>query len=616
MRCLRLLSILCAVLAAPGAFAARLEIPLRLPYETIGRALGAHLGAGSGAPLVREGPCRYLHMEMPKLEALDAQVRVRGPGSGALGVELLGACQNAVAWRGAVEMMLLPQLDAGGRLRLRVVDSRLTDSAGGNLGLRLLWDMGRRQVHPRLEQFSYDIGALRTELAAVLRHVAPPQVRGELEAALARLELLEPRVEADAVVVPLALEIPDAWVAAPAPPAPAAPLTEAELAALEQALQPWDAFLVYSLKQVALDTPDEALRQRLFTLLLDSRYRLAAILSGDERVEGDPLRALFVEAWEELRAILTQAQRAGLLDASVLRYALFVDAGDALLALDRAAPGLGLQLTADGLRQLARSLQPAATDDPLRFDWALDPQLRSLFHVAGIVELGPPPPAPAPVPTKSWLDFFLRSAHAEGAGAPRALDRWIPVRAELAAYEARVGELLLKTAASELERAKLAAPYDAIYRHLMPTTALIESCWRQYTVRGGKVTYLRSGAGSVGIMQINQHVWRGFYDVERLRWDTAYNTRAGAQILMRYVRDYAIPYAKRSGELDDVPRAAYAVYNAGPRAVGRFAKPKPHPREARVDGKLWSLYQDIAAGGRVDLATCGVQPSAAAGRSG
>jgi hypothetical protein len=192
------------------------------------------------------------------------------------------------------------------------------------------------------------------------------------------------------------------------------------------------------------------------------------------------------------------------------------------------------------------------------------------------------------------------------------LDRWVPRRDEVDAYEARIVELLQKAAAAEVHRTKLAAPYDAIYRHLMPTTALIESCWRQYVVRGGKVTYLRSAASSVGIMQINQRVWRGFYDLEKIRWDTAYNVRAGAQILMRYVKDYAIPYAEKSGELLHVPRAAYAVYNAGPRAVGRFNKAEPHPREKRVDDHLWTLYQGIAAGGRVDLRRCGVEIAAAA----
>jgi hypothetical protein len=163
-----------------------------------------------------------------------------------------------------------------------------------------------------------------------------------------------------------------------------------------------------------------------------------------------------------------------------------------------------------------------------------------------------------------------------------------------------------------LKRAQLAAPNDGVYATLVPATALIESCWRQYTVRAGKVTFVRSGSGSVGLMQVNQRVWRGFYDAERLRWSAAYNARAGAQILMRYVKDYAIPYALRTGEPQDVPRAAYAVYNAGPRAVGRFDKAVPHPREKRVDDRLWSLYRGFAAGRQADLRSCALEGAEAA----
>ena len=423
--------------------------------------------------------------------------------------------------------------------------------------------------------------------------------------ALEQLQVLQPQVEATHVLVPIALEIPDAWLAAaPSAAAPGAPLTEAELEALEKALEPWDAFLVTIVRQVATDGEDSALRRRLFTLLLDSRYQLSAMLSGDVQAQGDPLRALFLETWSELRAILVDAQRAGALPPSLLRYAVFVDAADALATVEGAAPGLAL--SAEGLRQLARSLRPGETADPLAYDWALDPQLGELFEVEALPEAEPPPA----LPQRSWLDFFISGAHADNA-----LDHWVPTRAELASYGSRVGGVLHKSAASEAQRARLAAPYGQIYQYLVPATALIESCWRQYVVRNGKVTYLRSQSSSVGVMQINQRVWRGFYDIERVRWDTAYNIRAGAQILMRYLKDYAIPYAERTGKPGDVARAAYAVYNAGPRAVGRFAKSPPHPREARVDAKLWTLYQGIAGGGQVDLATCGVitpgTPSAA-----
>jgi len=585
MSLIRPLTLCCLVLCAPGALAGRLEIPLRVPVEAIGEALRAHLGA-----IYREGRCRYLNLEKPKLDALDGQLRLAGPGSAALGVELLGNCQNAAAWQGSMHFTLVPRLDSAGRLRVRIVDSKLTDAGGGKT-LGFIWDLSKRYLHPRLEQFSYNIGASRAALLALLRGAAPPERSAELELVLTQLQVLQPRVGTTHIVVPIAIEIPDAWLAAPPPAnastaAPTAPLTEAELDALDKALQPWDAFLVYSIKQLALDSEDSALRKRLFTLLLDSRYRLAEILSGDTPTAGDPVRTLFIEAWSEMRAILADA-----------RYTLFLDAGDALLALDRAAPGLGVRLSADGLRQLARSLRPGATGDPLAYDWDVDPQLRGLFDVEDI-----PKPEPAP-PGKSWLDLLITSAYA--TGRPE-LDRWVPKRDELDAYGARIGELLQETSAAELQRANLAAPYDRIYRNLVPTTALIESCWRQYVVRAGKVVYLRSGVGSVGIMQINQVVWRGFYDIQRLRWETAYNARAGAQILMRYVKDYAIPYAKRSGDPDDIPRAAYAVYNAGPRAVGRFDKSPPHPREQRVDRKLWTLYEGISSGKKADLSTCGV----------
>jgi hypothetical protein len=600
---IRALTLWSLLLFASEAAAGRVEIPLRVPLDALRQALSAQFTASPGRPaaLYREGRCRYLNLDTPQLEAVGGHLQFVGPGSAALGLEVFGGCRNAAAWKGSMQFTLAPLVDSAGRVRLRVVSSRLTDDGGNAPALGYIWELSRRYVHPRLHQFSYDVGALRTALLTLVRSVAPPEHAAELELALNGLQVLQPRVEAAGIVVPIVLELPDAWLTAPRPTS-TPPLTEAEIEALDTALRPWDAFLVYSIRQVARDGGDTALRKRLFTLLLESRYQLTAILAGEVVAVGDPLRALFVGAWDELRTILTQAHRDGLINAPWLDYALFIDAGDALLALDAAAPGLGMRLSADGLRQLARSLRPADTSDPLAYDFAEDPELRRLFDVEEI-------PAAAPPPRRSWLELFIRSAHANDG--PRPLDRWVPTRDELGLYEARIGGLLAKAAEDELQHGKLAAPYDGIFLDLVPATALIESCWRQYVHRGGKVSYLRSSASSVGIMQINERVWRGFYDIQKLRWDTTYNVRAGTRILMRYVKDYAIPYAQRSGDTDYVARAAYAVYNAGPRAVGRFAKEKRHPREARVDDRLWTLFDGIASGGRADLRTCGVVTVAA-----
>jgi hypothetical protein len=595
---------------APSALAARLELPLRVPLELVREALAKQLAASAGknGELWREGACGFLSLEPPKLDAAaQGRLRLVAPGKAMLGLEVLGKCANAADWVGTAQFTLAPRIDRAGVLRVHIVDSSLTDTRGAGGQERaaaMIWELAKRQLHPRLERFSYDLGASRAALLGILRGIAPPAQTAAMEAALAQLQVLEPRVEKTHIVVPIAMEIPEAWLAtpaaAPAATASGAPLTEAEIEVLERALEPLDAFLVYSIRQIAADSTSAELRQRLFTLLLDSRYELSAILSGDAPAGGDPVRALFIDTWNQLRGILADAQRAGSLDPSLLRYALFIHTGDALLALEQAAPNLGLRLTADGLRQLARSLRPAETGDPLAYSWAVDPQLLDLFRVEALPE--------APPEKTSSASFFLKTSDAPPA-KPKPLDHWVPSRSELSAYQARIGALLKKTAASELQRSPLSPPHDRMFTSLVPTTALIESCWRQYIVRAGKVTYLRSASRSVGIMQINQHVWRGFYDVQRLRWDTAYNTRAGTQILLRYVKDYAIPYAKKSGKPTDIPRAAYAVYNAGPRAVARFAKSPPHPREARVDEKLWTLYQAVASGGKPDLKSCGVKDS-------
>lgn len=609
---LRLL-LFCSLLAcAWGASAARLEIPLRVPLEALREALAAQLAGPKEKPreLYRQGPCRFLNLEPPKLEAADGQLKLAAPGAAALGIELGGQCRTPAAWQGVLHFTLAPELDGDGRLRMRIVDSRLDGTDGRRAPtVGVIWDLAKQHLHPRLERFTYDLGASRGAMMGVLREAAPAPQRAAMEDAVNQMQVQPPRVEAAHVLVQIAMEVPDAWLAAPAAAqaaaaAPTAPLSEAEVEALEKAMAPWDAFLVNSIKQVARESDDGALRRRLFDLLLASRYRLIEILADGTAPGADPIRTLFLDSWRELGATLREAQRDGLLKSSALRYAVFVDAGDALLSLERAAPGLDMRMTPEGLRQLARSLRPEAKGDPLEYEWAEDQDLRSLFFAQALPVLpGAPQKAPPgkPAPEQSSaLGFFVKVAN-------RDVDKWVPARDELDEYEQRVSALLKEVAANENRRAALAAPYDRMFMDLVPTTALIESCWRQFVVNNGKVTYLKSAAGSVGIMQINQHVWRGFYDIAKVRWDPAYNARAGAEILLRYMKDYAIPYAQKNNDPDLAPRAVYAVYNAGPRAVGRFAKANPHPREKRVDDKLWTLYKGIASGGHADLRSCGVK---------
>ena len=55
-------------------------------------------------------------------------------------------------------------------------------------------------------------------------------------------------------------------------------------------------------------------------------------------------------------------------------------------------------------------------------------------------------------------------------------------------------------------------------------------------------------------MQVNKHVWRGFYDLDRLKWDVLYNAGAGCEILARMMQ-YA---SAAEPKFDPVPVANHS----------------------------------------------------------
>lgn len=609
-------TVLLCLFTAPSRLSATttIEVPLTLRTALLQHSLARHLNPQIDEPTVlyQEGPYRYLHSDQPRLYIRDGQTHFSTRILAHLGFKFLGIWPVALKWSGSIDMTLSPYVDEQWQLRYHIVDSIIFDNAGAKPMISgLVWNLAKRFLHPRLEGFALDLRPPQQEIVTFLRACASPAEMAQIDATLNSIAVGTLRIDAKGIVVPLILTVPDSQLAAEMPLSSEAPLDSAEIETFQKVLEPWDAFLVFVIKSAGTDFVDAKMREQLFELLISSRYQLLPILAGEVSLEaGDPLRALFVDAWHQLRLIIEEAEERGLIQDQSLRYMTFVNAGDALLALDAAAPRLGMQITSDGLRRLARTLQPASTADPLHFDWEVDPALRELFKFE-------PEPAPEPVPeaapaeappslSRRLLDFLLPMVYAEEAQSSRSLVRWVPRQEELEEYQQLIGRLLLSVADEELKRSDLDSRYAAIFQHLVPSTALIESCWRQFVSEGGQVTFLRSNAGSIGLMQINQHVWRGFYNLERLRWEVPYNIRAGSQILMRYLKQYGIAVADKNGDLSYASRSTYSVYNAGPRAARRFMKKNTTSREKRVDERFWEIYQGIEAGGTVDLSACDI----------
>ncbi|MBV8357279.1 MAG: lytic transglycosylase domain-containing protein [Deltaproteobacteria bacterium] len=338
----------------------------------------------------------------------NANVQVETGGHLNLGVAVGDRCLSPILWSGIIAADTVPYI-AGFALKLHVVDVSLYDyNHQKSMLLERGFDLIKSSLIPALETYSYDLTPAIQELEGLAQMAVTDQAA--LHLALATMHL-EPAVIADESGLRLTLAI-DLPLQAPSAPitSSAAPLKPEEIAAWNNALDNWDAFLVFAIKQVGATVTDANVRNQLLNILLDSRQQLVAALSQPQRLNGpDPVRLLFLREWTRLGQLIDNAARQGRLGNRSLEFLSFISAGDALFALDQVASELGMRISADDLRRLARIMAPQASGDPLAYSFDEDPELRRLFDLStplelpGALEL---PIEPAPSATSDRSDEF------------------------------------------------------------------------------------------------------------------------------------------------------------------------------------------------------------------
>ncbi len=591
--------LLLLLLAAPAA-ARQVDVPLQLDHAFLRQALLAQVYTlqDHTARVWDDGSgCNAMVLSNPRVASAGERLRVTSDAVARIGTAVGERCLNVVDWTGTVELLEEPELDPDKPLvRFRVVDSHLYGAGGRKRVTGTLWDWVKQYAHPRFEAVRIDLRQPLDELRGFLPSVLPDG--GDAARHLIdSLQLAGTRVTDAGLRLDLRFDIAGATLVEEAlPPGPEPTLSAAELEAWSAAWEQWDAFVTFVAKQAAGESA-AAQRQALFDVLIAARYDLVAALAPAHAGAPDPIRPLFLSTWKRLAPVLRDVAL-GVPGEAALRYLSFITAADALRAIDQLGPASGLDLSADGLRRLARMLAPAADGDPLAWSDAVDPELRQRFDFGAPL----PPPAPNPDLDLSW--WLPRAAWAADDLAAR-LNRWVPGPDDVMQYLPQVRDLLDDTADRTLETQKLDAQFHQLYRWLVPATAWKESCWRQFIRINGTVKPMLSSAGAVGIMQVLPRVWRGFYDVKGLHQDIAYNAGAGAEILLHYLRDYAIKRGEHTatGSIDNLARATYAVYNGGPGHLRRYRKPtKRSLRE--IDESFWEKYRRIKQGDALAVAEC------------
>jgi hypothetical protein len=651
--------------APPLALAAEVKIPLTIDYLSLREALKRELyTAPSGRAPLWNGvdECQYLYAENPAFAhagAGAALVKLETATSLGLGVALGGRCISAVEWSGIVDAVGTPYIAPGLKLKFHFTDLNLYDANHQKTSLASRgFDLIKQYLMPRLDAFAYDLNPAVAQLAMLAQDAAPAEAAERIRNAIASLNA-ERDITAldDGIRITLVMTVPDFPTPTPgAPPTPVA-LTPAEMKAFATTLDQWDAFLVFAIKQLAATDADSQFRDDLMRVLLDSRYRLVQALQNPaENAAPDPVRVIFLDEWRQLHDAVKSAAARGKLGARALEFLSFISAGDALFALDQAAPALGMRISANDLRRLARIMAPQASGDPLQFNYGEDQDLKKLFAVreppesAGAPDASraktpaptaAPSPAAAPVATPTspvsmqtmpssrrkvifdpggtqlpllarFLEFFSpHPAFADAYGScdvlreaaigfgKRAVDE-----TDANDYRARMAQVLELAAQCQVALDGIDTRYRPMFEVLVSSTAWQESCWRQFIVAGGQLTWLESSTGDIGLMQVNKHVWRGFYDIERLEWDVMYNVAAGTEILSRLMK-YAA--ARRAGEprptLDQVARSTYAAYNGGPSSHNRWRRSEPRALR-QIDDSFWDKFRAVKNGETIDILSC------------
>jgi hypothetical protein len=592
---------------AARAESVRLPVTLGYPFLRASLIQSAFTGPGQTAVAAeKDAGCTLITLSDPRVGQEDGRLVVTVRTRLTAGVSIWGKCLQPVEWQGQVRLFQRVWVDPESlRLRVRTEDSRVLDPQGEpTVVAELVWSLIREHVHGFLDQFTVNLRPPVQDLDTQLPLLFRPGMRREVRKWLATLRPAGARVEARAVRADLVMEVEP-------PPArpraePPAPLSPAERDALVAYWEAWDAYLVHQLVALAKERVSREDADELFLVLLENRHGFLEALRSP-RLSRDLVREQFLAAWQRLAPLL----RRYLLDEPsphLLNYLAFFTAGDALEVLDRLGPHLGLEISREGLMRLARLVKAADYFPELEYGYGVDRELRELLRLGEPPAGGAPPVVEQPLEEPAGgLGWLVGAAWAAAPPPPpKDISHWRPpTQGEAAPYLARVEKVLQAAVDDTLDDSGLAARWNDFFQRLILASAWQESCWRQFHHRDGRLTYLVSyNNTSVGLMQINERVWRGMFEVHSLRWDIGYNARAGCQIMENYLRRYALKRLGRQAQPDLLARTVYAMYNGGPGQVKGFPRRLQKGDLHLSDRLFWKKYQAVKAGDLHKVAGC------------
>ncbi len=579
--------------------AKEINIPVQIDYRYLQQALIKQIYTD---PIQSKeiwndgGGCSKIVLSDPRIDSMNGLLRITNQAFINISLPMGTKCTPVYKRTGIVETYHQPLIENNGfALRFDVVDMKVYNLDKTPLAEGRALELLNQFVNPQLSAMRVDLAPMAADIKQFLPEIIPVENTEILQKLLNSLSfrtITAKQVYLDIVLGLTVDDIPHVKHFEP-------PLTQAELDRWEQGSQQWDAFLTYTIKQIAAHSKSATVRETLLDLLIETRYDILALLSGTVDHDSDPVKALLINVWERLVPVLRMVSHE--LEGDLpLHYLTFIVAGDILQIMDNLSPGIGLEISMDGLRRMARMLAPDDKYDSLEYNQDIDPLLRKLLGTSLLQQFGN-----IVFPTN--VSWFIKSAHASTNNAllRRKLNNWAPSHDDVNEYLPLVHRLMIQTASDTQKSRKLNPTYQKLFYDMLLATAWQESCWRQFVKSGNGIKTIMSASGDIGIMQVNRKVWRGFYDTKQLEKDIAYNVTAGSEILLHYFIDHAIKKElSKSGGGDNLVRASYGAYNGGPRHLTRYRKADVSAELRKIDESFLSKYRKIKDGDIMSVASC------------
>lgn len=344
-----------AALLFSGAGNAR-EINLAVPldYRLIQNVLINQLFTGKKqtAQLWQDGKrCSFIDLSDPRIGGESGQIKIDNHIRAQFGAKMAGKCMPLIKWSGNLETLQQPQLDAGGQvLSFPVSRIRAYDQNGLALNIAQLQDLLQRVIAPKLADLKIDLNASRGDIVKTLLPYVPAENSEQLYDSVNSLRFNSVKADAKAILLNLAFT-------ANLPPAnsePAAAFSADEMQQWQNIWQGWQASLDRNIAQAPLSSELEQNRATLQHILQKAGTAFTQGLAGDTPAGRDPVRSFINESWNQLAPLLRTVSKQ-LPGAEALRYVTLIAATDLMYELENIGSPFGLEISANGLRKIARS---------------------------------------------------------------------------------------------------------------------------------------------------------------------------------------------------------------------------------------------------------------------